>query len=93
MLDPVNSVNGGSPEGNETRPRRTVTGVGGMAAWAPPPDPPTHPHQKNFPGEKNETYQRGPKVEVGFRFTNFFLAPELPPVSVNSLFSRGLGET
>ena len=41
----------------------------------PPTHPPTHPHQK-FSG-KNENYQRGPKWEVNFRYTNF--GPLNPP--------------
>ena len=59
-------------------------GVGGKAAWAPPPDPPTPSHQKSFHG-KNEIYQRGPKLEVDFRYTKFLAsdppthAPPPPP--------------
>ena len=56
---------------------------GGRSNWPPGilADPPTHPHQKIFPQEKNEIYQRGPNLEVDFRYTNFFLAsdPPTPP--------------
>ena len=56
-----------------------ITGGGG-AEWQPgllclthpPTHPPTHPHQKIFPDGKNEIYQSGPKLEVDFRYTNFF---------------------
>ena len=48
--------------------------------------PPTHPHQK-----KNEIYQRGPNLEVDFRYTNFFLASDPPPrYSINQPLSKGL---
>ena len=51
-----------------------------MAAWAPPPDPPPHPPtSENFPQEKNEIYQRAPKLEVDFGHTNFLLASDPPP--------------
>ena len=43
-----------------------------MAAWAPLPDPPTHPHQKMLHREKKEIYQRGPNSEVNIRHTNLF---------------------
>ena len=33
----------------------------------------------DFPQEKNEIYQRGPNLEVDFRYTNFFLASDPPP--------------
>ena len=46
---------------------------------APPPDPPAHPHQKTFPQEQNEIYQRGPKLEVEFGYTNFFWPLTRPP--------------
>ena len=54
---------------------------GGGSNWPPGilADPPTHPHQKIFPQEKNEMYQRGPNLEVDFRYTNFFLASDPPP--------------
>ena len=47
-----------------------------MAAWAPPPDPPPHPLTS-----ENEIYQRGPKLEVHFRYTLLFwpLTPPPPP--------------
>ena len=50
---------------------RSLRGGGGVAAWAPPPHPtpPTH----ITPEEKKETYQRGLKLEVNFRYT-FFLS-------------------
>ena len=68
---------------------------GGGANWPPGilADPPTHPHQKIFPQEKNEIYQRGPNLEVDFRYTNFFLASEPPPpprCSINQPLSKGL---
>ena len=44
-------------------------GDGSLRAWAPPPDPP--PTSENFPQDKNDVYQRGPKLEVDFRYTNF----------------------
>ena len=34
------------------------SGEGQKAAWAPPPDPPTHPHQKIFPREKKKFIKR-----------------------------------
>ena len=46
-----------------------------MAAWASLPDPPTQPPThvtKFFLSKKKEIYQRGPKLEVDFRYTNFF---------------------
>ena len=48
-----------------------------MAAWAPPPDPPTHPHQTIFLREK--VYQMGPKLEVDFVYTNLFFWPLAHP--------------
>ena len=64
------------------RPLLSDTGGGG-SNWPPGilADPPSHPHQKIFPQEKNEIYQRGPNLEVDFRYTNFFLAsdPPTPP--------------
>ena len=62
----------------------------------PPTHPPTHPHQKIFPRKKNEIYQRGPNLEVDFRYTNFFLAsdppthPPPPRYSINQPLSKGL---
>ena len=45
---------------------RRGEGVGvGMAAGSPPPDPPTPTTHIN------EVYQRGPKLKVDFRYTNF----------------------
>ena len=40
-------------------------------------DPPTHPHI--FLRKKMKFYQRGPNLEVDFRYTNFFLASDPPP--------------
>ena len=59
-------------------------GGGGGSNWPPGilADPPTHPHQKIFPQVKNEIYQRGPNLEVDFRYTNFFLASDPPPPPV-----------
>ena len=60
----------------KSRPLRTALGAGpwfplpeeGLAAWAPPSEPPhPHSHQKIFPQEKNEIYQRGLKLDVDFR--------------------------
>ena len=34
--------------------------------------------QKTFPEEENGIYQRSPKLEVEFKYTNLFLAPDLP---------------
>ena len=42
--------------------------------------PPTH-IRGDFPQEKNGIYQRGPKLEVDFIFTTFFLASRPPPPS------------
>ena len=37
-------------------------------------------------------YQRGPNLEVDFRYTNFFLASDPPPprYSINQPLSKGL---
>ena len=70
--------------GVRTRPLLSDTGGGG-SNWPPriladpPTHPPTHPHQKIFPQEKKEIYQRGPNLEVDFTYTNFFLASDPPP--------------
>ena len=49
-----------------------VCGGGGRgAAWAPPPDPPTHPRGKNFPQEK-KIYHRGPEIGGQFWVHKFF---------------------
>ena len=76
------------------RPLLSDTGGGGGSNWPPGilADPPTHPHQKIFPQEKNEIYQRGPNLEVDFRYTNFFLASDPPPprYSINQPLSKGL---
>ena len=85
---------GGYGQGNLSRLKSDITqigvlarpllsdtgGGGGGANWSPGilADPPTHPHQKIFPQEKNEIYQRGPNLEVDFRYTNFFLASDPP---------------
>ena len=42
--------------------------------WLTPP-----PKSENFPPEKTEIYQRGPNLEVDFRYTNCFLASPPPP--------------
>ena len=74
-----------------------ILGGGGGSNWPPGilADPPTHPHQKIFPQEKNEIYQRGPNLEVDFRYTNFFLASDPPPpppprYSINQPLRKGL---
>ena len=79
------------------RPLLSDTGGGGGSNWPPGilADPPTHPHQKIFPQEKNEIYKRGPNLEVDFRYTNFFLAPDPPTpppfrYSINQPLSKGL---
>ena len=59
--------------------------------------PPTH-IRKFVPQEKNEIYQRGPNLEVDFRYTNFFLAsdpPTHPPprYTINQPLSKGLAGT
>ena len=60
--------------------------VGGGTAYryqgAPPPDPLTHPHQKIFPQEKNEIYQKGPKLRVGCGYTKFSFWPLTPPPGI-----------
>ena len=46
------------------RPLLSDPGGGGggcLGPWLAPADPPTHPHQKNFPRAKNEIYLRGRK--------------------------------
>ena len=58
---------------------RDTGGGGGQGFWQ------THPHthnRKNFPQEKNEIYQRGPNLEVDFRYTNFVLTSGPPPPCV-----------
>ena len=80
--------------GGGGRPLLSDTWGGGGVKLAPGilADPPTHPHQKIFPQEKNEIYQRGPNLEVDFRYTNFFLASDPPPrYSINRPLSKGLG--
>ena len=69
----------------DLRPRAglclVILGGGGLN-WPPGilADPPTHPPTlENFSSEKNEIYQRGPNLEVDFRYTNFFLASDPPP--------------
>ena len=80
-----------------TRPLLSDTRGAGGSNWSPGilADPPTHPHQKIFPQEKNEIYQRGPNLEVDFRYTNFFLASDPPPprYSINQPLSKGLPTT
>ena len=57
-----------------TRPLSYTRGGGG-AEWQPGllylTHPHTRPHQKICPQEKNKIYQRDPKLEVNFRYTNF----------------------
>ena len=71
--------------GIRLRPLLSDTGGGG-SNWPPGilADPPTHPHQKMFPQDKNEIYQRGPNLEVDFRYTNFVLASDPPPGIVST---------
>ena len=74
------------------RPLLSDTGGGG-SNWPPGilAAPPTHPHQKIFPQEKNEIYQRGPNLEVDFRYTTFFWPLTPPPrYSINQPLSKGL---
>ena len=54
--------------------------------------PPTHPHQKIFPQEKNEICQRGPNLDVDLTDTNLFLASDPPPpgCSISQPLSKGL---
>ena len=69
-------------DGARARPLLSDTGGGGGQIGPPGfwlTHPPTHPHQKIFPQEKNAIYQRGPNLEVDFRYTNFFLASDPPP--------------
>ena len=58
-----------------------------MAAWDPPPDPPTHQHQKIFPQEMHQLNQRGPKLEVNFRYAKIFFQPLTPPPPVQVEFA------
>ena len=51
-------------------------GGGGLFGALASPDPP--PDQKNFPPAKTEMYQRRPKFEADFRYTNSFLASNPP---------------
>ena len=77
-----------------------ILGGGGEGQIGPPgfwlTHPPTHPHQKIFPQEKDEIYQRGPNLEVDFRYTNFFWPLTHPPThppprySINQPLSKGL---
>ena len=70
-----------------TRPLLSDIGEGGGGGVAPPPpprpgflaDPPTHRHQRTFPQEKNEIDQRGPNLEINFRYTNLFWPLIHPP--------------
>ena len=54
--------------------RRTVAEGGGgrMAAWAPPPDPPIPHIRKLFLRKQKDICQRGPKLEVNFRYKKLF---------------------
>ena len=71
------------------RPVLSDPGGGGGRGLNPPPprgiDPPTHPHQKAFPQEQNEIYERGPNLEVDLRYTNFFLASDPPLCDIKSI--------
>ena len=68
-----------------TRPLLSDTGGGGGQNGPPGfwlTHPPTH-IRKFFLRKKMKFYQRGPNLEVDFRYTNFFLAsdpPTHPPV-------------
>ena len=55
------------PRKGATTRRNVTQGGGRMEGRAPPPDASTH-----ITWETNEIYQRGPKLEVYFRHTNFF---------------------
>ena len=50
-------------------------GGGGLGCQPRPTHPPT-PNQKMLPQANNETYQRGPKFEADFRYTDCLLASE-----------------
>ena len=75
------SKRGGGPGWN--RPSLSDPPRGGrgdcLGPWPAPANPPTHPHQKNFPQAKTEIHQRGRNFEADFRCPNFFLASDLPP--------------
>ena len=80
-----------------SRPLLSDTGGGGGSNWPPGilADPPTHPHQKIFPQEKNEIYQRGPNLEVDIGTQTFFWPlthppPPPPRYSINQPLSKGL---
>ena len=59
-----------------------LRGGGGGGQIGPPgfwlTHPPTH-IRKFFLRKKMKFYQRGPNLEVDFRYTNFFLASDPPP--------------
>ena len=74
-------IQAGLPAWEAHSEHATALGGGGVAAWAPLPDPPT-PTSENFPQEKHEIYQRGPKLEIDFGYTNFCLASDPPFVYV-----------
>ena len=73
---------------------------GGWAQIAPPGfwlTTPPYTHEKIFHQEKNEIHQTGPKLEVDFRYTNFFWPltppPPQPRYSINQPLSKGLAGT
>ena len=68
--------------GGGSRPLLSDTGGGGGSNWPPGilADPPTHPHQKIFPQEKNEIYQTWRWI-LG---TQTFFWPLTPPPGIVS---------
>ena len=78
-------------EGVQVRPLLTDPWGGGRSGPWPTP---ANPHQKKFRPGKNETYQRGSKLETDFRDTNFLLAsdPPPPPTPVPRPLSKGLAQ-
>ena len=69
--------------GNEARIRPLLSDTGGGGGQIAPPGfwlihPPTH-IRKFFLRKKMKFYQRGPHLEVDFRYTTFFLASDPPP--------------
>ena len=100
LLVPDEGAGAGAGAGQRQFPRAVSIALcfgGGGSNWPPGilADPPTHPHQKIFPQGKNEIYQRGPNLEVDFRYTNFFLASDPPPprYSINQPLSKSLVRT
>ena len=74
-------------QGAGDRPRLTVSG--GQGRRQRRLLCPTHPHLKFFPEEKKEIHQKGPKLEVDFRYTNFWGASDAPSGYVALLFLYG----